>query len=931
MTVKSVQFPPEGPIEEAVPQDARVIVLLSEKNDLFDADADGLKSFQYLSRSVKSMVWLTAGGIVKGDNPRGAFMSGLLRVIATENPAGRFLSINIEGQEGFQQTGNDLAEAIVEKEVALQPDAKEGLDDDQENTDSEFVWQDGCLWVSRVVPDAELGEYADTIKTPSHQGLEVLPIDSQGPVRAAFETAGILHSLYFRSYTELLQPLPDDHIEVKIAAVGLNARDVAVATGRTNNSGSSLSSEYAGVVNKVGAGVKHLSPGDQVFGIGTGNLGNFERVPAAFAQKLDAGQDLIESASIPFSFTSAVYAFEYVTRLRKGHKVLIQGAAGDIGLAAIQVAHLKGAEVFAVADTADDLSTLVDTAGIPRDQVFLLPQDQKKLQHAARNARKSGFNVILNNTTAKSDASHLLAPGGHFIQVGKDKLDGQNFTQNNTTVSSFDLSSVLTSDPELGLELTETVRKLHQAGQITPIRPITVSSVANLDQTLTEFSKKTPAGKVVVSFQDQEAKIKVLKEPRPATFDPEARYIITGGFGGLGRGIIRWMAGRGAQNFVVLSRRADKTPSAVLLIDDMKARGVHVEAVACDVSDKSQVTQAISNLIGVPSFRPIKGVVHAVLSLSDLTFDKLNVDQWRSGTVAKTHGTINLHEATLEQPLDFFVLLTSTETVWAPATQAAYIAADNFAAYFARYRRRLGLPASTVSYGFVSDLGSDYRETSHGTEDMYARNLAATMTEVQALATLEPAFLKEQQPVAEPEDAPKKSWIEKHHDPLSGATFFTCLSPLDLAGLSNNSSHVPRWHRDGRVSVLLRAVSDAKRHALNAAAGDELDGEGANSAAGLRRAFDEAIKEGAEGRAAAVALVTGGITNAISEMLFIDPGSVNPARSVADHGVDSLIAAELRSWFHQALRTDMRNLLDSHTSIGQLAQDIVDKALAGGE
>lgn len=919
-----------------MPENARVIILLSERNDLFDADASRLQSFQYLSRSVKSMVWLTAGGIVKGNNPRGAFMSGLLRVIATENPAGRFLSVNIEEQEGFQQAGSDLAKAIVEKEVALQPDAEQGLEDEQENTDAEFVWQDGCLWVSRVVPDTELGEYAETIRTPSHQGLEVLPIDSQGPVRAAFETAGILHSLYFRSYKELLQPLPDDHVEVRIAAVGLNARDVVVATGRSNTAGSSLSSEYAGMVTKVGAGVKHLAPGDRVIGVGNGSLGNFERVPAAFAQRLDADEDLIESATIPFSFMSAVYAFDYVTRIRKGHKVLVQSAAGDLGLAAIQVAQLKGAEIFAVVDAADELSFLVDTAGIPRDRVFLLPQDQERLQQVARTARKSGFNAIL-NATARSDtlhqASHLLRPGGHFIQVGQDGNDGQIFSQKNTTLSSFDLSSVLTTDQELGHELTETVRNLRQAGQIAPIRPITVSSIAHLDQTLTEFAKKAPIGKSVVSFQDPEAKIKVLKEPRPATFDPEARYIITGGFGGLGRGIIRWMADRGAQEFVVLSRRAAETPSALLLVDDMKARGVHVEAVACDVSDKNQVTQAISRLTDAPFSRPIKGVVHAVLSLSDLTFDKLNVDQWRSGTVAKTHGTLNLHEATLEQPLDLFVLLTSTETVWAPATQAAYIAADNFAAYFARYRRRLGLPASTVSYGFVSDLGSDYRETSHGTEEMYARNLAATMTEVQALTTLEPAFLPKEQRAAAAEEAsePKKAWAEKQHDPLSGATFFTCLSPLELAGLSNSSTHVPRWHRDGRVSVILRAVGDAKRHTLNAGGVDELDGEGANSAAGLRRALDEAIKEGAVGRSAAVALVTDGITNAISEMLFIDPGSVNPAKSVADHGVDSLIAAELRIWFHQALRTDMRNLLDSHTSIGQLAQDIVDKALAGGE
>ena len=269
-------------------------------------------------------------------------------------------------------------------------------------------------------------------------------------------------------------------------------------------------------------------------------------------------------------------------------------------------------------------------------------------------------------------------------------------------------------------------------------------------------------------------------------------------------------------------------------------------------------------------------------------------------------------------------MLTSTETIWAPPTQAAYIAADNFATYFARFRRAQGLPASTVSYGFVHDLGSDYRATSHGTEDMYARNLAATMTEHQALATLEPAFVNSKQ------DQDREGWAATHpHDPLSAATYFTCLDPLELA--SKTSTNVPRWHRDGRVALLMRAVADARRHAdsSNAAAAGEGGDHGESAMIRRRRAFDEAIKVGAEGRDAAVALVTEGVCDAIAEMLFIDVGNVNPGKSVAEHGVDSLIAAELRNWFLQALRADMRNLLDSTTSIKGLAEGIVDNALAG--
>ena len=287
---------------------------------------------------------------------------------------------------------------------------------------------------------------------------------------------------------------------------------------------------------------------------------------------------------------------------------------------------------------------------------------------------------------------------------------------------------------------------------------------------------------------------------------------------------------------------------------------------------------------------------------------------------------MNLHEATITSPLDFFVLLKSTETIWAPPKRAAYVAADNFAAYFARYRRRLGLPASAVSYGFVSDARSDYRESLHEKEDIYARNAASTMTQHQAIAALEPAFLNSGGP---------SQWIGQQQDPLSAASFFTCFNPIDLANVTSTTEDEPRWHRDGRVSLIMRAMNDAKRHGLTGSAEDGIDGGDANDSASwtarLRHTFDDAIKTGPDARASTIELVTNGITRALAEMLYIDVGNINPGKSVAEHGVDSLIAAELVRWFRQALDANMQNLLDMQTSIKMVGEQIVDKALGGGK
>ena len=907
-----------------------IVAFLDGENLLLDAEDHRLKLFQHLARNAASMVWLTSSGIVKGRNPEGGFVIGLLRTISTENPAGRFLSIDIDA-ENFNTKNDDLIRCIADHNIALQSEGAGG-----ESKDREFVWQDGCMWVSRVVPDAGLEPYAETIKTPKSRSTGLLPLLSQGPMRAAFETPGILSSLYFRPYTELWQPLPHDYIEVKVGAVGLNWKDLGLTSGRFDATGNNLSSEYAGIVTKIGTNVAGLSVGDRVYGMGRGHFGNYTHVPAAFAQKLQPSDNLVEIATMPVVYMTAVYAFNHVTRLRKGQKVLIQSATGGLGLAAIQLARSKGAEVYATVGNNDKACFLTDSMGIPSSHI-VSSRDPSALSRVANMTGKAGFDVILSTVVGGDllyESLKALAPMGHLIDVGRlDVLDskpiGLELFQKNANFSSFDLNLVLDNNEKLGGQLMKTVDELYRAGQIAPIRPFSTADVSELDRVLLGFTKGTHIGKMVVTFQNPDSLVKVIRAPPAARFKPEARYIITGGLGGLGRSIIKWMAGRGARDFVVLSRRAVSSPEAQLLVDNLTARGIRIRAVVCDVSKMEQVVKAIQE---ASSDGPVRGIVHAALSLSDLSFDRLTTEKWRDGIAAKTQGTMNLHKATASLPLDFFVMTTSTESIWAPPTQSAYMAASNFQEIFARYRRRLGLPATTTAFGLVNDVGSDWRHGSAGTVDMYVRNKALTITEHQVLAQLEPAFITTADLAAI-----GSQWIGQQQDPLSAANIFTCLDPATMAakqreeaGAGIASRTIPRWYTDGRVSLIIRALNDAQRHADGSNVLQDSGSKSSKSAvACLRREFDAAIKSGPDNCAKTVELVTGAITTAVAEMLFIDVSSVNPSKSVAEHGVDSLTAAELRNWFHQALGANlqMQNLLDAHTNISTLAANIVTKAL----
>lgn len=312
----------------------------------------------------------------------------------------------------------------------------------------------------------------------------------------------------------------------------------------------------------------------------------------------------------------------------------------------------------------------------------------------------------------------------------------------------------------------------------------------------------------------------------------------------------------------------------------------------------------------------------------------MSIEQWHEAIAAKVIGTRNLHETTAGLPLDFFVMTTSLVSMLSLATQSAYAAANNFQDAFARYRRKLGLPASTISFGLVSD--ADGLGSNAATANTMTRNRALTVTEHQLLTLIEPAFL----PKPQRGHNGREVW---QFDPLSITNIHTCMDPAAMASKrceeaanGTASGPLPRWYSDARVSHIMRAFEDAYSHANNAmaAAGDqngEASHSGSSAVARLRHDFNEAIKQGPEERVSTQAFVSSAIMKTVADMVSIDAVSISETKCVAEYGVDSLIAAELRNWFNVAFKTNipMLDLLDVQTSIKALAASIVNKALQG--
>lgn len=111
-------------------------------------------------------------------------------------------------------------------------------------------------------------------------------------------------------------------------------------------------SEYAGIVQAVGEGVKHLKVGQRVACLsGTGGFGTHTLAPAALCMPLPDGFSLVDAAAFIMTYATSHHALVDRAQLRAGETVLVLGAAGGVGTAAIQIAKAMGAKVIAAAST----------------------------------------------------------------------------------------------------------------------------------------------------------------------------------------------------------------------------------------------------------------------------------------------------------------------------------------------------------------------------------------------------------------------------------------------------------------------------------------------------------------------------------------------------------------------------------------------------
>ncbi|KAL8886198.1 MAG: hypothetical protein Q9215_006064 [Flavoplaca cf. flavocitrina] len=877
----------------SIKEGSRIIVLA----DLLDSylqtmNADDLSSLRQLFGVASSLVWVTAGGLIDGQKPENALIVGMMRAIITEMPQTKIMTIDLEA--GYDQLSPTLANTILSKEFALQQVNKQS-----KAVDAEYSYKDGLLHCSRLVPDTTLNQrFLQSEGTT--KDTETVTLAGQAPLGISFDQAGLLSSLHFKEDASFSAPLFDDQIDIEVRAVGLNTKDLAVALGRFD--WNKHSTECSGIVSRVGKDVTNVKVGDAVFGAAPGNFGNYVRVPGRSMQQMKASDKFKDVASMPVVFMTAIYAFNHLAHLKKGESVLIQSATGGLGMAAMRLAKYIGAEIYTTVGTKEKTQILMKEFGIAEDHIF----NSRELSTPSKIlAATKGYGIDVILCSAAGEAMHeswrAIAPMGRFIEVGRtDILEhgklGLEVFKRNATFSSFDLGLMNIQKPAFVASLMAELGDLYRQGVIQPIDHITSFDISQLEKAMMHFAKGTHLGKVVVTLQDPQAQLKLRPTPKKVTFDPNAAYVLAGCLGGLGRSISTWMASRGAKNFIYLSRSGTANAGSSEMLSDLHTAGVSTQVIKCDITSSSSVTSAILQIE-----LPIKGVIQAAMVVSDSIFENLTHNSFKAVTDPKVKGTINLHQATLNQPLDFFTMTSSIVTMIGTASQGSYCAGNAFQDAFARHRHALGLPAQAFALGMILQIGF----VSHLPEVQRSlmRNGVYGTGEKEFLNIFEASF-SQQSTKANPDG---NRWGSE--DVAASSHLLTGLEPIKLDTLYK-SGHAAdfTWHTDARFSLLLQAIRDLSASSSKSSSSNDSIGETLKAASG------------SDFRC----IVTGAILERLGKLLFTPSEEMDPGKAVSEYGMDSMIAAELRNWFVKSFGTDVTflELLNPSTKIMDLVEKV---------
>ncbi|XXG96268.1 hypothetical protein Hte_002549 [Hypoxylon texense] len=650
---------------------------------------------RYALISTKGLLWVASrdeGGLLP---PGLAMVDGLARVLRSENE----LAVIVTAAFAHARK-RDQAEKIMTLVQATDFGTKD------QSYESSYLQVDDGFRIGRLRPMANLSETIFDESSPYQSKL--LSLSEAPALRLAIATPGLLDTLYFHEDISVEEPLPPGWVEIRVVAVGLNFKDLLLALGREN--GTTFGNECAGVVHRVGAGAT-FQIGERVCTFSPTAFSTYTRVEADKVARVPESISLAHAAAVPTQFVTSWYALHNAAKVQKGESVLIHSAAGGTGQAALQVAKLLGAVVFATVGSEEKKRFLVKRYGISEDRIFY-SRSTTFAKGILRLTNGRGVDVVINSLSGEELLASwdIIAPLGRFIELGKKDIAANNSLPmrpflRRATFTALEIGAMAAEFGPLGKQIIDQVLDLFAKGSLRPVEAFQVLPISKIQEGMRILQSGQSIGKIVFEMAGDEPVPVRIRSKSTWYLDETKTYVIAGGTGGLGLMIADWMVKeKGARNLLLLSRSGLRNVAAHAQdrVRKLRRLGAVIEAPECDITDVNALRTVVEGYRG--SMPPISGCIQSSMVLRDTVFANMSFEDWEASTNPKTRGSWNLHSV-LPKGLDFFILLSSISGIVGSAGQANYAAGNTYMDALAHYRNALGERATALDLGVVVDHG----------------------------------------------------------------------------------------------------------------------------------------------------------------------------------------------------------------------------------
>ena len=423
--------------------------------------AQDFERLQKLLTSAAGVLWVNQSDAKGRENPTSGMVIGLFRSIRNERTT-RLITLGLQDLTDTARLAQHITKVLMNT-----------FSQSKEHYETEYEERQGRLCINRVTEATYLNKSLTRSSTQRPTQQRFGKNDRALALRVS--SPGILDTLEFTDDPKARSLFRNTEVEINVKAVGVNFKDVLTALGRLPEG--DLGLECAGVVTQASPDV-HVVPGDRVCVTALGTYKTYVRTQAMKVHRIPDGISFAEASAFPVVYCTAYQALYEYARIQPGESILIHSGAGGTGQAAIQLAMLRGAEIFVTVGSDEKRKLLTDSYAIPEDHIFA-SRGLSFTKGVKRMTGGRGVDVILNSLSDESlqGSWECLADFGRFVEIGmNDILKGSKVSMRpfarNCTFMAVNLVHMLEQRPAVIEKTMQSIIALAEDGSIGAPRPL---------------------------------------------------------------------------------------------------------------------------------------------------------------------------------------------------------------------------------------------------------------------------------------------------------------------------------------------------------------------------------------------------------------------------------------------------------------------------